>query len=89
MQTLEEQFWDASLPIWAISPPNFGGEAHLVADLEVEVAGFGVEAQVDAVPVVPDDVLGPGVLAVSPAHQLLQPGVGRGAFGVQGGFMSP
>lgn len=58
------------------SSPDFWGlfwGADLVADLQVEVAGFGVEAEVDPVPVVPDDVFGPRVLTVPPPHQLLQP----------------
>lgn len=40
----------------------------LIASLQVKVTGFGVETQVNAITVVPDDVLGPWVLAVPPAH---------------------
>lgn len=40
----------------------------LIASLQVKVTGFGVETQVDAIAIVSDDVLGPGVLAVPPAY---------------------
>lgn len=46
-------------------------EGHLVADLEVKVTWFGVEPQVDSVPVVSDDIFGSWILAVASAHQLL------------------
>ena len=45
---------------------------HLVADLEVQVTGLGVETQVNTVTVVADDVLGSRILAVPPSHQLLE-----------------
>lgn len=40
----------------------------LIASLQVKVTGLGVETQVNAITVVPDDVLGSWVLAVPPAH---------------------
>ena len=46
---------------------------HLVAALQVQVGGLGVEPQVDPLARVPDDVLGPGVLRVAPPHQGLHP----------------
>lgn len=44
----------------------------LVANLQMKVTWFGVESQVDSVPVVADDVFGAGILTVSSSHQLLQ-----------------
>lgn len=40
---------------------------YLVTSLQVKVTGLGVETQVNAIPIVSDDVLGPWVLAVPPA----------------------
>lgn len=46
--------------------------AHLVANLQVQVTGFGVETQVNTVTIVTDDVFGSRILTVPPSHQLLE-----------------
>lgn len=50
----------------------------LIASLQMKVTGLWVETQVNAIAIVSDDVLGPWVLAVPPAHQFLKSGKGRG-----------
>lgn len=46
-------------------------ESCLIANLQVKVTWFGVEAQVNSVSIVTDDVFGSWVLAVASSHQLL------------------
>lgn len=58
--------------------PHYKAVTCLIASLQVKITGLGVETQVNAIAVVPDDVLGSRVLAVPPAHQLLKPGRDRG-----------
>jgi len=53
----------------AVSDVSF----HLVAALQVEVGGLRVEAQVDSLAVVADDILGARVLRVASPDQLLHP----------------
>ena len=43
----------------------------LVANLEVKVTWFGVEPEVDSIPVVTDDIFGSWILAVASSHKLL------------------
>lgn len=65
---------NCNAPLPPTLPPSPANSADLVADLQVEITGFGVETQVDPVTIVADDVLGSRVLAVPSSHQLLQPG---------------
>ena len=56
---------------------------HLVAELQVKVAGFRVVAEVHTLSVVSDDVLGTGVDRVASTNQLVHPAaVTRGGGGV-------
>lgn len=45
---------------------------YLIADLKVKVTRLRVEAKVNSVSVIADDVFGSGILAVSSPHQLLE-----------------
>lgn len=38
----------------------------------MKVTWFGVKSEINSVSIVPDDVFGPGVLAVASSHKLLQ-----------------
>ena len=58
----------------------------LVSVLEVQVAGFGVVAEVDPLPVVSDDVLGSRVLVVASFDQLQHP---RGEKNTLGTLLNP
>ena len=61
-----------------ICPPT--GNPHLVAQLEVKVTQVGVKAKVNALTVVPDNILGARILAGPTMHQLLKPVCRRGLF---------
>lgn len=41
---------------------------YLIASLQVKVTGLGVETQVNAIAIISNDVFGPWVLAIAPAH---------------------
>lgn len=61
-----------------------GDYTNLIAVLQVKVAGFGVEAEVNTLPVVTDDVFSPGVLVVAPGNQLMHSAAGGRRKGHQG-----
>lgn len=46
---------------------------HLVSQLQVEVGGLGMKAQIHTLPGVTDDVLGAGILIMATANQLCHP----------------
>ena len=57
---------------------------NLIAVLQVEVAGFGVEAEVNTLPIVTDDVFSPRVLVLTPGDQLMHSAAGGRRKGHQG-----
>ena len=50
---------------------------NLIAILQVKVAGFGVEAEVNTLPVVTDDVFSPRVLVVASGNKLMHSAAGE------------
>ena len=51
-------------------------DANLVAVLQVKVTGLWVVAEINALPVITDDVLCSGILVLSPGNQLMHPASG-------------
>ena len=56
------------------SPTRRKPAPHLVAKLKVKVTRVGVKAKVNALTVVPDNILGPRILVGPTTYQLLKPG---------------